>query len=334
MSDYKRFISYIYEYIDQKKAANRGFVKVEIRSGVCRLQFQIKVFSLPQQTTVRVYGYRHQKDALTGQLLGELHAARSGIYECITSPAATPAFDGLILIDASQGRFFATQWDDVAIVPSQFQAVKTDTTEPETLNSWTATDPESSASQVTADPDLPFTHTATGAEIPVARAITGPESGSEPEMTTMAADTPDVTIADLNAAEKKQSSCIWKQLLQKYPHVHPFDDDEIFDCMQIKMQDLPSLRGMGFQLSCNQFLCQSFQCHRHLLLGCIQTDAKPYCILGVPGIYNEQERFFAQLYGFCRFKQAHMDNLDGKCKRGGYWYRPLSCCSRSRLFDV
>lgn len=332
MSDYKRFISYIYEYIEQKKAANRGFVKVEMRSGVCRLQFQVNVFSLPQQGTVQVYGYRHQDGSLSGHLLGELHATRSGIYECITTPEVTPAFDGLILLDTSEGRFFATQWNDITVVPSHFSVNATDThlsSEISMPDSSDNTPPSSDAVAVKNDENNDTIKSKTTQD---AQVSSHSKASAEPEMTTMAIDTPDVNIADLSTAAVSQNPPLWEQLAKKHPHIHPFDDDEISDCLQIKMQDFPSLRDMGFQLSCNRFLCQSFQTHQHLLLGCMNTGAKKCCILGVPGIYNEQEMFFAQLYGFCHFKAGHPESGDCTCKRGGYWYRPLSCCNQTRLF--
>ena len=66
MSDYKRFVSYLYEYIAEKKSENRGFVKVELRSGICRMQFQLNVFSLPSQTPVTVYGFIQIEQLFSG----------------------------------------------------------------------------------------------------------------------------------------------------------------------------------------------------------------------------------------------------------------------------
>lgn len=42
MSDYRRLISYIYEYEGKEKGKNVGFVKLEARSGQCRLNLSIK----------------------------------------------------------------------------------------------------------------------------------------------------------------------------------------------------------------------------------------------------------------------------------------------------
>ena len=56
MSDYRRFIAYLYEYPNNRKGGCCGFVRVESQNGFCRMDFQIKSPSLPPETSVTVYG--------------------------------------------------------------------------------------------------------------------------------------------------------------------------------------------------------------------------------------------------------------------------------------
>ena len=42
MSDYRRLISYIYEYEGKEKGKNVGFVKLESRNGQCRMNLSVK----------------------------------------------------------------------------------------------------------------------------------------------------------------------------------------------------------------------------------------------------------------------------------------------------
>lgn len=42
MSEYRRLISYIYEYEGKEKGKNVGFVKLENRNGQCRLNLSVK----------------------------------------------------------------------------------------------------------------------------------------------------------------------------------------------------------------------------------------------------------------------------------------------------
>lgn len=57
MSDYRRFIAYLYEYPNNRKGGCCGFVRVESQNGFCRMDFQIKSPSLPPETSVTVYGF-------------------------------------------------------------------------------------------------------------------------------------------------------------------------------------------------------------------------------------------------------------------------------------
>ena len=42
MAEYRRLISYIYEYEGKTKGRNVGFVKLEARNGMCRLNVNVK----------------------------------------------------------------------------------------------------------------------------------------------------------------------------------------------------------------------------------------------------------------------------------------------------
>lgn len=41
MPGYQRFVTYMFQYKDEKKQENCGFAKIEIRQGHCRVQIQI-----------------------------------------------------------------------------------------------------------------------------------------------------------------------------------------------------------------------------------------------------------------------------------------------------
>lgn len=70
MSDYRRFIAYLYEYPNNRKGGCCGFVRVESQNGFCRMDFQIKSPSLPPETSVTVYGFIRR----SGRMYG--HSAR------------------------------------------------------------------------------------------------------------------------------------------------------------------------------------------------------------------------------------------------------------------
>ena len=80
MSDYKRFVSYIYGYDQGEKGENTGFVKVNARGGECRIWVHVKGFYSQRQKPYRVYVFKQKRERLEGQYLGELES-RNGALE-------------------------------------------------------------------------------------------------------------------------------------------------------------------------------------------------------------------------------------------------------------
>ena len=66
MSDYRRFISYLYEYRQGAKGENRGFVRVESRNGSCTLEIHMKLPALSAGVKMRTYGFVRQDSSLEG----------------------------------------------------------------------------------------------------------------------------------------------------------------------------------------------------------------------------------------------------------------------------
>lgn len=116
---YRRFVSYIYEYSSGKKGENRGFVRVEVKNGICRMGFGLEIADLPEKCRIRVLGIVRENRKLLGIPLGELTAGSGGIrgqvrfpeQQAGNSPYHMEQMGGLLLISEG-GRQFATQWDD------------------------------------------------------------------------------------------------------------------------------------------------------------------------------------------------------------------------------
>lgn len=96
----------------------------------------------------------------------------------------------------------------------------------------------------------------------------------------------------------------------------PFDDGEFLRSWKIRPDDLRyfSMRNRG--LHNNRFLQHGYYNFGHILLA-----HKPggQFILGVPGGYDQQERFMANMFGFPWFKASREIELPRN--KGGYWYR-------------
>lgn len=247
MSNYKRFVSYLYEYVADKKTDNRGFVKIELRSGICRMQFQLKVFSLPEHTPVSVYGCTYSDGRLTGYPLGRLQASKDGISGLLTIPERIPGttytileFNGLLLTEP-QGKFYCSQWDDNPLIPSQFQPLSESTEKqpseapdtpskapsPQVRAGEAAASQEKAAAKITSpqietSSEASSTRAESDSEVHSAQRESAPEASSTqaesaPEAVSSQAETnPDVASPQMESAREVASSQIetaWKASL-------------------------------------------------------------------------------------------------------------------------
>lgn len=95
----------------------------------------------------------------------------------------------------------------------------------------------------------------------------------------------------------------------------PFSDGELAAAWKIHLNDLKQFPRRYNALRNNRFIQYGHYNFGHLLLG--QRNDGQY-ILGVPGGYNQQERFMANMFGFPYFKESTYIELPRA--RGGYWY--------------
>ena len=104
MSDYKRFVSYIYGYKQGEKGESTGFVKVNARGGECRIWVHVRGFYTHHQEPYRVYAFKQKKEGLEGQYLGELES-RNGALE----------WDGVTKTDSLMGGFSMDKLDEAKV---------------------------------------------------------------------------------------------------------------------------------------------------------------------------------------------------------------------------
>ncbi len=120
MPDYKRIISYIYNYEDGMKKNNVGYARVEARNGQCKCTLHIAAPSLNDRQ-LQVYIFK-RKEGVEGILLGTLVVKNgNGDYKTVTDSMhimnSTYGLDDMsgILLYLSDRKFFASSWDDAPI---------------------------------------------------------------------------------------------------------------------------------------------------------------------------------------------------------------------------
>lgn len=118
MADYKRLVSYMYNYEDGVKKNNIGFARVESRNGQCKVTIRVTVPSLNEQE-LKVYFFKRDGYSIEGILLGKIPIRRGighfrGLTESNNIMGSTYKLDdmgGLILYYVDK-KYCATEWDD------------------------------------------------------------------------------------------------------------------------------------------------------------------------------------------------------------------------------
>ncbi len=120
--------------------------------------------------------------------------------------------------------------------------------------------------------------------------------------------------------DKSRSFTRWERLAHRFPAANVFTEGELRNCLRIEPRDIPVLRREGFHIAGNRFILHCLQRDSHCLLGRI-GDSEQY-VFAIPGIYDSQERFMANMFGFPCFCPLDDVRLPTEGQKG-YWYRSV-----------
>lgn len=313
MSDYQRFIAYVYEYQKSKKGSNCGFLKVEVRKQRCAIEVHLHCPGITPGTSCNIYGFLRKDGLINGFLLGSCETHEDTI-ECLietdplnmgNSGIPLDKMGGMILTTLTGG-FYGTEWDDQSIRPENFTELKQpEPTEPSVvpeqpeLEQPESEQPESEQPESEQPPETPE-HPKS--EIQKQSMDLPPAETSEPEeVPTEPAARPEPVPISFGES------------------FVPFTDGEFINARKIHPKELRYFSRRGNALQANRFLQYGYYNFGHLLLA--QNPDGQY-ILGIPGGYNQQERFMAGMFGFPYFKESPVIRLSRH--KGGYWYRLIN----------
>lgn len=265
---------------------------------------------------------------------------------------------GGMIIVTDTGGFFGTEWDDQPIRPENFRELKPipaaeknaqspDVPANETSKNSSASNMPNADLIIDRSSDMansPATATIQEFSIPdeaadnaqtivynpnenniEAAVPTVPSKNMEaslPDNISENTDTPTFTPHD--ESEQESASPIVSEKIKSQASVtpkpaatfSPFSDGELAAAWKIHLNDLKHFPRHYCALRNNRFIQYGHYNFGHLLLG--QRNNGQY-ILGVPGGYNQQERFMANMFGFPYFKESNYVEIPKA--RGGYWYR-------------
>lgn len=310
MSGYRRFIAYVYEYTYGKKGNGRGFIRVEARDGMCRMDYKLAGICNKEYAPAKIYGYVRNRDTCIAVLLGECDLAGSTVQFTLEMPQINMGessyglgdIKGLIILCES-GEMYGSGWDDKPINLEEIQF-------PQTLQPTLPKEKEKSEElweDKGEEAEKEFEETE---EEDVEEQESREEEEDREEQENMEEKKP------VESREGKMEEIIETEVTETEEFT-PFSDGSISECQRITPLDYQLLSKQDRGLLNNQFLRHGFSQYGHVLLGVRQKDNRH--ILGVPGIYERQEALMAGMLGFPYFKETGEKQKDGKMY--GYWYR-------------
>ena len=295
----QRFVTYIYAYENNNKNQNVGFAKVDIRGDYCQVEIHLKRTGY---TNVKcpVYLFVRENEVIVGVEIGEIALVNgcgdfvrqlncNGVGE---TPYCMKDMKG-ILIFLDNTVMFASRWDEKAIYRENFKPYE------ETK-------------------EIPVEQAEDAAEEPE-------ESGQMEKLqveSVQAQQSREQQTEELQP-ETQRSGDMWMDLWEKlngmYGAKNLFENMPEISGIHMELKDLRELPKKYWYLGSNSFLLHGFFNYRHLLLGKVENESGRKWFIGVPGIYQNQEKVLATVFGFPEFRQEKDTGV--KTGQFGYWYR-------------
>lgn len=307
MAGLHRFITYINKYKNREKLENSGFAKIEIRGNICRVEVHIHNENANQPETT-VYLFTEQANIMHGIPVGTIEMIKGhgdvryafDLSEISKFGLSMADLEG-IYIPFEADCFLASRWKEGELTGKTFQVLDKKNTEekpeavppPEEKEPLIAPPPEEEAPKQTA-------------EIPK-------DTGHSDENNVQTAELPLEIFLD-----DKSWEGIFQKLRLKLNIFFPFEGSEI-ECVRMQLNHLQELPKKYWYIANNSFLLHGFFNYRHIIFGEIKENNRKAYLIGVPGVFQNQERVMASMFGFPEFRTAR--NTEYKTGNFGYWYR-------------
>ena len=314
MAGMKRFVTYIYAYEEEKKGSNVGFARIEIRGQDARIEIHLRgVYAA--SATCRVYLFQREaaggKEAtgVTGVLVGEMKLANGSGDGAVVlkggrvgaSPYGITEMEGLFFVIGEE-RILMSRWREGAPFKVGLSGFRE--WQPEEPKEKTA---EKGAAAETAAQKEVREAAAAQSEQNSQTAAQGMAqdvpSGSGMETAAAGEETEAIHVTELpmrNLFPEYDWNAVWEELCREHKPAALFEEWDT-QCIQLELKDLRSLPKKYWYLGNNSFLLHGFFNYRYLVLG--RTEEERW-FLGVPGVYQRQERVMAAIFGFPEFFAA------------------------------
>lgn len=338
--DYKRFISYLYAYVEGEKGINVGYIRCDQRQGVCRLTLNLQDRQGIEGGRYKVYLYKAQPDGTpVGYYLDEI-----SIHQCCGELRKQTAcdnvwnthsrienFDGVIVVYDLE-HAYASQWTDEPMEIRRFltygdwKEKKHPEPEATVKTEYGREKEEPAAQEAEKAPGEAVEKEITGTVLQekerqseVSREEeTFQEEGIAAAEAVSSADEVAIPGREKESGKVKSISDLTLRLMEQRPKLPDFENHEIYDCVRIEPNDIGLLEMDNWKLGVNSFLTHGYYNYKYLMLGKLRfQDGVVKAVLGVPGVFDNKEQYIAKIFGFDLFVPLKHTNV--KTGNFGYW---------------
>ena len=285
MADYQRILSYLYRYEKSEKKECFGFIKAEQKSGTLKLTIQIDDERLLQGVELKLAFYEKQGESwqvwqIDTVIAQEHKEELSLLYPANRLPNGFRIKEQSgVLLFYQDSFYYGSVWIGEEIPAEVLEPLRWHKVE-DTVKSEPETEQESKAEEAALQEDV--------------------EEESESEE------------AFVDDFEK-----MWINSIKEKPIVNNIFNTAFYEGCKISTAQLEQFGEEADSLKSNQFLLKGYERYKHLLAGKVRyAGEERYCI-GVPGIYENREKYMADIYQFPVF----LSLTENRMKTGsfGYW---------------
>ena len=304
MNQYRRIVSYLYKYDNGKKGENTGFLRIDTKEAGIRLHLRIRDLRMMDERRLKMYFYFHRENRLQLVFVDEFLCMRGNCeYKKMIFPDFSDRdfekISGVVFLDG-QGLLYGSCWDEVEISEDLLTAEPGREEEPFVMQR------EKQEKHATEQNEKEESEAAPRMELE--------EMSELPSFI----ETPELS----SSTEMSGHSSVTENLLSNFPQIDLYHPEETLYAVRIQIEDIPMLSMKDWKLADNVFLKQAYETDSHLLLGKIQMQNQTEIwILGVPGIYDNREKYLAGIFGFTDY--IPVENREFKTGGKGYWIRQI-----------
>ena len=330
MADYQRILSYLYRYEKSEKKECFGFIKAEQKSGTLKLTIQIDDERLLQGVELKLAFYEKQGEGwqvwqIDTVIAQEHKEELSLLYPANRLPNGFRIKEQSgVLLFYQDSFYYGSVWIGEEIPAEVLEPLRWHKVE-DTVKSEPETEQESKAEETVLQEDVEEESKAEEAALQE-----DVEEENEAEEAALQEDVEEESEAEEAALqedveEERESEeafvddfeKMWINSIKEKPIVNNIFNTAFYEGCKISTAQLEQFGEEADSLKSNQFLLKGYERYKHLLAGKVRyAGEERYCI-GVPGIYENREKYMADIYQFPVF----LSLTENRMKTGsfGYW---------------